>query len=90
MGTRMSQFITKMLFTSCHQQYYSHFRMALHTISLIQLIFGNQQTYHKSHTLHFIDHVQTCIIVTNNSDSAKKTTTQNYNINNVRKPIAAY
>ena len=31
----------------------------------------NQQTYHKAHTFHFIDHVQTCIIVTNNSGSAK-------------------
>ena len=30
----------------------------------------NQQTDHKYHTFRFIDHVQACIIVKNNSDSA--------------------
>ena len=36
----------------------------------------NQQTDHKSHTFHFIDHVQTHIIDTNNSDSAKNNNTK--------------
>ena len=40
------------------------------------VILWNQQTDHKSPTFHFIDYVQSCIIVKNNSDSAKNNNTK--------------
>ena len=39
MGAIMSQFMTKIMFTSCCLQYCSQFLMVLHTIRLNQLIF---------------------------------------------------
>ena len=60
MGTRVSHFMTK----HCLQ---AVIRSIIHIFRWLCI----QQTDHKSHTFHFIDHVQTCIIVTNNSDSAK-------------------
>ena len=80
MGSRMSQFMTKMMSTSCYPQYYSIFRMALRTISLIQYIFETNKL-----TISLILFISLLEITL----KVQETTAQNYIIKNVRKPIAA-